>query len=112
MAGILAGALALAVWGRSASGAGAVLAVEVAGQPRGTFSLAGHDTLWVQGQLGPSAIEISGGKARILRAPCRQQICTARGWIGLGGELAVCLPNRLVAVVRGNKAHLVDGVTR
>ena len=47
-------------------------------------------------------IEISGGRARVVSSPCRDQLCVKAGWISHSGEAAICLPQRVVLQVQGN----------
>jgi hypothetical protein len=71
----------------------------------------------IEGPIGPTVLEVGAGRARILSAPCRQQICRLSGWLSEPGDLAVCVPNRLVLRVAGRKvghtdSERIDGVTR
>ena len=85
------------------------LVVEVAGQEVAVVPLApGVDTrLPVALPRARAIIEVSGGRARILRLParaCPRHICSHRGWIAAPGEALVCLPNRLVVRIEAAPA--------
>lgn len=67
--------------------------------------------LEVEGPLGISRIEVEAGRARIAASPCRQQICVHRGWLTRAGDLAACVPNRILLRVHGDVSRF-DGVSR
>ena len=77
------------------------LVVEIAGQEVAVVPLTPgvRTRLPVALPRARAIIEVSGGRARILRLParaCPRHICSHRGWIVAPGEALVCLPNRLV----------------
>ena len=88
----LAGALLLL----RPSGAGGVF---VNGEPA-------HEGMAVNGV----AIEIDGGRARGIDSPCRDKICVRAGWLERPGDVAVCLPQRVIVEIRGAERRGVDGV--
>ena len=53
-------------------------------------------------------IEIDGGRARVADSPCRDKLCVHAGWLERPGDIAVCLPQRVIVEIRGAKE--VDGV--
>ena len=55
-------------------------------------------------------IEISGGRARVVSSPCRDQLCVKAGWVSHSGEAAICLPQRVVLQVQTRGQSEVDGV--
>ena len=84
--------------------------VEVAGRERGRFSLdSGLPSRMIPVSLreGDEALfEVSGGKIRLLPMPdrlCSKHICSKKGWIGMPWEMIVCLPNRIVVRILGEK---------
>ena len=82
-----------------------VLRVELsANQPRKTYT--------VRGMHGPSTIEVEKGRARMLASTCRDKICVGAGWVDAPGKDIVCLPNRVVVTITGErKPGRVDTVT-
>ncbi len=50
--------------------------------------------------MGVSEVEIETGAARIVTAPCANQLCVRRGWVRRRGDAAICVPNRLILRVR------------
>ncbi|MDR2767858.1 MAG: NusG domain II-containing protein [Treponema sp.] len=47
----------------------------------------------VEGPLGVTTVQLSGGRARILSSPCPNQSCIAAGAIHDSGQWIACLPN-------------------
>jgi len=82
-----------------------VLRIELsADQPGKTYT--------VRGMLGPSTIEVEKGRARMLASTCRDKICVGTGWVDAPGKEIVCLPNRVVIRITGErKPGRVDTVT-
>jgi hypothetical protein len=69
------------------------------------FPLSAEETVSVPGPLGITAVELRGGRARVLSSPCTNQLCVAAGAIGTHGQWIACLPNRvLVRVAAENGA--------
>lgn len=66
-------------------------------------SLAADRQLEIDGPLGTSIIEIRDGRVRFAASPCRNQLCVHSGWLGEGGEVAACLPNRISVAVIGRE---------
>lgn len=82
-----------------------VLRIELsADQPGKTYT--------VRGMLGPSTIEVEKGRVRMLASTCRDKICVGTGWVDAPGKEIVCLPNRVVIRITGErKPGRVDTVT-
>ena len=55
-------------------------------------------------------IEIAAGKARVTDSPCRDKLCVHAGWLERPGDVAVCLPQRVIVEIRGAARNGVDGV--
>ncbi|MBI2780132.1 MAG: NusG domain II-containing protein [Gammaproteobacteria bacterium] len=93
--------LYLTYWGSSTQGE--EVRIMVSGKERMAVSLRQDRRLAVDGELGPSIIDIHDGKARFTASPCRGKQCIHTGWLGRGGESAACLPNRVSMVVVGRE---------
>ena len=65
----------------------------------------------VQGPIGMTRVVIYNGKAWVEDSDCREKICIKMGKLGRPGEEAVCLPNRVIVQMKGERGG-VDGVTR
>jgi len=46
-------------------------------------------------------VEIDGLRTRVVSSPCRDKLCVNAGWLERPGEIAVCLPQRVVVEIRG-----------
>ena len=46
-------------------------------------------------------IEIDGTRARVFSSPCRDKLCARVGWLEKPGDIAVCLPRRVIVEIRG-----------
>jgi hypothetical protein len=55
-------------------------------------------------------IEMEAGRARVVSSPCRDKLCVRAGWLERPGDVAVCLPQRVVVEIRGAARNGVDGV--
>ncbi len=75
------------------------------------YSLDQQKLLEVPGPLGNTTVVIRDGRAWIQDSPCREKICIKMGKIKRPGEQAVCLPNRVIIEIEGNKKS-IDAVAR
>jgi len=64
----------------------------------------------VEGRIGPSTIEVDGGRVRMLEADCAGGICLKQGWIARPGQSVVCIPGEILIRIEG--AAPLDAVTR
>ena len=55
-------------------------------------------------------IGIEGDRARVIDSPCRDKLCVHVGWLERPGDVAVCLPQRVIVEIRGVARNGVDGV--
>ena len=76
----------------------------------------GAGKIYVNGEVAQAsmtvnevAIEIDGDRARVVDSPCRDKLCVRAGWLERPGDVAVCLPQRVIVEIRG-AAKGVDGV--
>lgn len=58
---------------------------------------------------GTCVVRVEDGRACILSSDCPDQVCVHTGWLTRAGQSAVCVPNRIAVVVRGDGAE-VDAV--
>jgi hypothetical protein len=65
----------------------------------------------VEGPIGTTRVVIENGKAWVEDSPCRDKICIKMGILSRPGEEAVCLPNRVIVQMKGDRGG-VDGVSR
>lgn len=88
--------------GESASGAFARISAD-----GDTVAVIALDTA-ADGKLSYSEIpsaqfEIQNHQIRFIEAKCPDKLCERTGWIGRPGEAAVCLPNRIVIQIEGDR---------
>lgn len=76
-------------------GHGAEALVMVDGKPWARLNLFQNADLDVPGPLGKSHIQVRDGQVRFTASPCPNKICVHTGWLSQGGEVAICLPNRV-----------------
>ncbi|NMA83050.1 MAG: NusG domain II-containing protein [Epulopiscium sp.] len=56
-------------------------------------------------------IEAKNNQIRFIEANCPDQVCVQAGWIPKGGNIAVCLPNRVSIEIDQHQILDVDDVT-
>lgn len=80
-------------WRGDGHGAEAVVLVD--GKRWARLNLFQDQELRVPGARGESLIRVQDGQVRFVASPCTTQQCVHQGWLSQGGEVAVCLPNRV-----------------
>ena len=87
--------------------------VEVNGRRVLELSLDKNVTHTVTGPLGETVIVIEDGSVRIADSPCPHHYCIRMGRLRRRGEIAVCVPNRVVVTITGgSEDESFDGITR
>jgi len=69
----------------------------------GTYAINQAREITVAGKLGEALIHIDHGKARFVKAACKNQYCVHQGWLTHAGQAAICLPNQVSLELLGNK---------
>ncbi len=106
-------AAGLMVTGNSGQQQGTMLVVEGPGSAGGPRAMSPARIIQVEGPLGVTEIEIGAEGARVVRAPCRNQICVRAGWIRHTGEITVCIPNRVLLRLEGPRpGSSLDAISR
>ena len=75
------------------SGLSGQAAIYVNGKYWSKVDLYQSQQLEIEGNLGVSVLQIENGKIRFIESPCDNKLCIHQGWINVGGESAICLPN-------------------
>jgi hypothetical protein len=65
----------------------------------------------VHGALGEMTLRVENDGIRVLHSLCPNQVCVRQGAMRRAGEMLVCVPNRLVVLIRGNSAPPSSGQT-
>ncbi|HHI93041.1 MAG TPA: NusG domain II-containing protein [Gammaproteobacteria bacterium] len=85
-----------------ADGHGAEAVVLVNGKRWARLDLFHNQDLKVPGPLGHSRIQVRDGQVRFVDSPCPHKLCVHTGWLSQGGEVAICLPNKVSLQILGN----------
>ena len=87
--------------------------VRVVGTHYGPYSLALDQEYEFEGPLGIMRICVKGGSVGVTSSPCPNGICIRSGAIHRVGQALACVPNRVVAEVRGqSESARFDAVAR
>ena len=77
----------------------------------------GIGTVYVNGEPAAASVtvnevvvEVDGPRARVISSPCRDKLCIHAGWLERPGDIAACLPQRVVVEIRSAKGSGVDSV--
>lgn len=101
-AGILTAWLYSIFWFESSQqGEANTLLVQFAQGTPVEYALSQDQVITIDGQIGPSLIEIKQGKARFIHSSCRNQFCVFHGWLIIAGDTTACLPNRISISLKG-----------
>lgn len=84
---------------------GGMVEVKYNGETFGVYSLSEDREIDIDGKC---TLSISNGCAKMIYADCRAHICTAHAPIKYGGEVIVCLPNRVSVRVLGGEYDFVS----
>ena len=90
------------------AGSGAVVSVTVDGSEYGRWPLAEDRTVEIKNGEQVNVLRIEDGAAFIESADCKNQLCVASAPVSRIGQRIVCLPNRVVAEIRGAEGN-ADG---
>jgi hypothetical protein len=77
-----------------------VAAVTVGNREVTTLSLSTPSDFVVRGTLGEMLLQVTNRRIRVLRSTCPNQVCVRQGAVHRPGEMLVCVPNRLVVLIR------------
>ena len=89
----------------------AVAVVSAAGQPRFTIDLTRSRQLRLEGPAGTTVVAVEGGAIRVLDSDCPQRLCVRQGKITRVGQVIVCVPNRIIIWMRGDRRGKFDAIT-
>ncbi len=57
----------------------------------------------IVGLKGISRLRIADGRIRFVDSPCQGRYCIHTGWLSSTGQVAACLPNRVVVEILGGE---------
>lgn len=82
---------------------GSTLIIEADNRTVFTAPLTETRSFTIEGPLGETRMEIRDGGVRVISSPCPQKICIGLGEARRAGDLLACVPNRIVARIKGEK---------
>lgn len=94
------------------SSQGSYLEIEVEGQTRCVVRMDRDQDITVEGRLGPMVVRINEDGARFVQSPCVDNKCVESAPIKDAGEIAVCVPNRVMIRVLGESRIETDFISR
>jgi hypothetical protein len=65
----------------------------------------------ISGVQGKLTVEVRGGKVAITHSDCLNRICVRTGWRSRGGEIIVCVPNKVLVRILPENSVDVRAVT-
>lgn len=83
--------------------------ITVDGEAYGRYDLSADQTIEID---GTNTLVISGGKADMKDASCRDKLCVHQKAISRDGESIICLPNKVVVTIEGGEESDLDGVAK
>lgn len=66
----------------------------------------------IQGLIGTTTVKIDHRAARVIHSDCPEQICVKTGKIHLAGEMIVCVPNKVIVRINGDRNNQFDVITQ
>jgi hypothetical protein len=91
---------------------GSFLQIEVEGKTADVVPMDQTGNITVTGRLGRTTIRIDDHGARFVDSPCPDKKCVSSAPIRDAGEIAVCVPNRVMIRVLGNNREGTDFISR
>ena len=91
---------------------GDTVTIEVDGQTIHQLDLYTSQEIIVNGTIGKTIINIDNGTARVTHSDCPQKICVKTGRIHRVGEMIVCVPNKVVIKINGQRKNQFDVITQ
>jgi hypothetical protein len=89
-----------------------VAEISVDGKPYKTvsFDKNNEETIDIKSKLGTNVIKLQNDKIGVVDADCPDKVCIHDGFIEKPGQMLVCLPNKVVIEIKGEK-QLVDDLS-
>jgi hypothetical protein len=81
--------------------AGNLIAVVMAGDRQLAMrDLSTPSDFVVRGAVGEMLLQVANRRIRVLRSTCPNQVCVGQGAASRPGEMLVCVPNRIIVLIR------------
>jgi len=91
--------------------ANSVAVVTVGNRQIASVQLAQPGNFVIQGALGEMKLRVENSGIRVLHSSCPNQVCVKQGAVRRSDEMLVCVPNRMVVLIRGAAAPSDSGQT-
>jgi hypothetical protein len=88
-----------------------VAIVTVGSQQVTAVNLAAPGDIAVHGALGEMTLRVENNGIRVLHSLCPNQVCVRQGAARRAGEMLVCVPNRVVVLIRSHPVPPSSGQT-
>lgn len=88
--------------------------ITVDGKEYAVCSLWEEQTIEIKSEQGEvtNIVQIKGGQAKMIDADCPDGLCMQQKAISFDKENIVCLPNKVVVAVRGEKKSELDAISQ
>lgn len=90
---------------------GGIVEVYVDGKLTYSYALDKNRTFEVDCDNGKNVVEIKDGKVSVIDADCNNRACVKSKAISKKGEQIVCLPHKLIVVIKGGSEGELDART-
>jgi len=90
---------------------GSLAVVEVDGISVLTVRLDTDAQAPVRGAKGELTVEVREGRVAVVRADCPNQVCVRTGWRSHEGDAIVCVPNKTIVRIQGQRSKGIHGIT-
>jgi hypothetical protein len=87
--------------------AAAIAVVAIAHREAAVVNLANPSVFNVRGAIGDITVQVANNAIRVLKSSCPNQVCVRQGEAQRPGEMLVCVPNRMVALIRRQETTVV-----
>ena len=92
-------------------GDGDTVVISVNGDTTHRVSINRNLMIELSGFIDKSSIVIEGGSVWMQNSPCPHKLCKQAGKISRSGEMIICIPNRIVIQITGDRSSEIDAVT-
>jgi len=76
------------------------------------LSLTSDRLITIDAKTGEVKVCSQNGRVCISESSCPLKICVKTGWINKPGEAIICVPNRIVIRIEGEKRGKSDAITQ
>ena len=90
---------------------GQAVIVSVAGQETLRKKLSENKSFEVHGATGSMTLAIEDGSIRVTASSCLRNLCVRQGRIRETGQVIVCVPNKFILTIDGERKNKFDAIT-